>query len=286
MDKPCFLNALTEQDAPFLWRITAIGLGVAAAQAVQELKGLRLPGVEGFAFPSISEDGFALSPELKIKIETSDIMVIAVGNKEVLPALSALAEITSELGVASLALVSLSGGEQDDSLAKLKLHYPGLALLDALIPVWATQPAYIDNADTVAHPSSGSKLQEVLCDLVEIITLRDCLSIDYADIRNLLRFRGNCSYGMGFAEGVSAPVNALDAALEDMQVQPDTHLECQGVLLYIRAWQDLKMSRYEAILTRCAERVDRDAAIVVGLSMIKSMQGQVACSLLATGMPS
>lgn len=285
MDKRSFLDALTKQDAPVFWRITVIGLGVAAAQAVQELEGLRLHGVEGFAFPSLAEDGFVLTPELKIKIEISDILVIAVGDEDAMSALSILAEMSSELGVTSIGLVSLPGGKQDGSLAELKLRYPGLALLDALIPVWARQPDYLDNAETSAHTSSGSKLQDVLCDLVEILTLRDCLSIDYADIKTLLRYKGNCAYGMGFGQGALAGINALDAALEDMQVQQNSRLECQGVLLYIRSGHDLTMSQFDDIFTRFAKTVDRDIYALSGSSLVKSMQGRVAISILATGMP-
>jgi len=285
MDKRSFLDALTEQDAPVLWRITAIGLGVAAAQAVQELKGLRLPGVEGFAFPSLSEDGFVLTPELKIKIEISDILVIAVGNEDALPALSALADMSSELGVTSIGLVSLPGWKQDDSLAELKLRYPGLSRLDALIPVWERHSADLENRDASANNSSRSKLQDVLCDLVEILTLRDCLSIDYADIKKLLRYKGNCAYGMGFAEGAQAGENALDAALEDVRLLPGAQLICLAVLVYVRAGKNITMSQFDAILYRFQERVDRDTAIAVGLSLVETMQGQIACSILVTGMP-
>ena len=217
--------------------------------------------------------------------ELSDILVIAVGDEDALPALSTLAEISSALGVTSIGLVSLPGGKEDDSLAELKLRYPGLALLDALIPVWAKQPDSLDSADTVAHPSSGSRLQDVLCDLVEIITLKDCLCIDYADINRLLRYKGYCAYGMGFGQGALAGENALDAALMDMQVQSDSRLECQGVLLYIRSGHDLTMSQFDDIFTRFAKSVDRDTYALSGLSLVKSMQGQVAISILATGMP-
>ena len=285
MNKNLLLDGLDDKNASGFWKVTVIALGSTAAQVVEYLKGQNLPSVQCYAFPSISEDGFVLTTELKNRIELTDILVIAVGNEEALPALSTMAELSSELGVTTIALVSLPPGKQRDYLEEVKLRYPGLAYLDALIPVWESQPADLREEDISSHTPSASKLRELVCDLVEILTLKDCFNLDYADIRNLLRFRGNCSYGMGFAEGASAPVNALNAALEDMQVQPDTHLECRGVLIYIRAGHDLTMTQLDTIFIRFTERVDRDTGIVVGLSLVESMQGQVACSLLITGMP-
>lgn len=285
MNKNLLLDSLDDKEASSFWKVSAIGLGVVPAQAVEYLKTQNLPSVECYAFPSISEDGFVLTTELKNRIELSDILVIAAGNEEALSALSTLAEVSSELGVTSIGLVSLPCWEQDNSLAELKLRYHSLSCLDALIPVWERQPADFVNRDASANHSSRSKLQDVLCDLVEIITLRDCLNIDYADINKLLRYKGNCAFGMGFARGAQAGINALDAALEDMQVQQNSRLECQGVLLYIRSGHDLTMSQFDDIFTRFAKTVDRDIYALSGSSLVKSMQGRVAISILATGMP-
>jgi cell division GTPase FtsZ len=286
MKKNLLLDGLDDPNASSYWKVTAIGLGDAAAQAVEYLKTQNFPSVHGFAFPSLPEDGIVLTTELKNRIELSDIIIITVGNEEALPVTGNLAEISSELGITSIGLVCLPCGKQRDNLEEVKLRYRGLACLDALIPVWEKQPAELRDDDISSHTASASKLRDVLYDLVEISTLRDCLSIDYADINKLLRYKGNCAYGMGFAQGAQAGQNALDAALEDVRLLPGAQLICLAVLVYVRAGKNITMSQFDAILSRFQERVDRDTAIAVGLSLVETMQGQIACSLLVTGMPS
>lgn len=285
MIKNHYLDGLDDIEASCLWKVTAIGLGVVAAQAAEYLKTKKYPSVECYAFPTICEGGFVLTTELNNQIALSDILVIAVGNEEALHALSKLAEMSSELGVTSMGLVSLPRGEQDDSVDELKLSYSGLTCLDALIPVWTRHSADLKSSDASSKPSSDSKLSDVLCDLVAIITLKECFNLDYADIRKLLRFRRNCAYGMGFAEGASAAAKAMDVALEDIQVQIDTHLKYLGVLIYVRAGYELTMMQLDDIFNRFAKRVDHDTEILFGLSFVESMKGQLACSVLATGMP-
>lgn len=107
MNKNLLLDGLDDKEASSFWKVSAIGLGDVAAQAVEYLKTQNFPSVECFAFPSLSEDGFTVTTELKNRIELSDMLVIAVGNEEALPALSNLAEVSSELGVTSLGLVCL-----------------------------------------------------------------------------------------------------------------------------------------------------------------------------------
>ncbi len=120
----------------------------------------------------------------------------------------------------------------------------------------------------------------------DLITEPGEINIDFADVRTIMKGRGDALMGIGIGTGDNRAVDAATNAINNPLLE-DAKIEgAKGILVNVTGGNDLCLSEYEEVLKIITANADDDALIIAGNSIDSAMNDQVKVTVIATGFKS
>jgi cell division protein FtsZ len=117
----------------------------------------------------------------------------------------------------------------------------------------------------------------------ELITEPGEINIDFADVRTIMKGRGDALMGIGVGHGDNRAVDAATNAINNPLLE-DAHIEgAKGILVNVTGGEDLSLSEYEEVVKIITANADDDALIIPGQSIKSDLEDEVKVTVVATG---
>jgi len=120
----------------------------------------------------------------------------------------------------------------------------------------------------------------------DLITEAGEINIDFADVRTIMKGKGDALMGVGVGTGDNRAVDAATNAINNPLLE-DAKIEgAKGILVNVTGGTDLSLSEFEEVLKIITASADNDANIITGHTMDASMEEEVKVIVIATGFTS
>jgi len=121
--------------------------------------------------------------------------------------------------------------------------------------------------------------------ITELITKPGLVSLDFADVRSIMKGSGMAMIGMGEAESgdraLESVYEALNSPLLDLDIS-----NARGALINISGSSDLTLQEAERIVEVVAEELDPDANIIWGAQIQDELQNVIRTTIVVAGVRS
>jgi cell division protein FtsZ len=120
----------------------------------------------------------------------------------------------------------------------------------------------------------------------DLITEAGEINIDFADVRTIMKGRGDALMGIGTGTGDNRAVDAATNAINNPLLE-DARIEgAKGILVNVTGGDDLSLTEYEEVLRIITANADDDALIIAGNALDSELQDEVKVTVIATGFAS
>jgi cell division protein FtsZ len=117
----------------------------------------------------------------------------------------------------------------------------------------------------------------------DLITEPGEINIDFADVRTIMKGKGDALMGIGIGAGENRAIDAATNAINNPLLE-DARVEgAKGILVNVTGGFDLCLSEYEEVLKIITANADDDALIIAGTSILESMADKIKVTVIATG---
>jgi cell division protein FtsZ len=117
----------------------------------------------------------------------------------------------------------------------------------------------------------------------DLITEPGEINIDFADVRTIMKGKGDALMGIGIGSGENRATDAATNAINNPLLE-DAHVEgAKGILVNVTGGFDFCLSEYEEVLKIITANADDDAMIIAGTSVIEAMNERLRVTVIATG---
>jgi cell division protein FtsZ len=119
--------------------------------------------------------------------------------------------------------------------------------------------------------------------ITDLMVKEGLINLDFADVRAVMREMGKAMMGTGEAEGDKRAMTAAEAAISNPLIDDASMKGAKGLLISISGGRDLTLYEVDEAATRIREEVDQDANIIVGATFDEGLEGIIRVSVVATG---
>jgi cell division protein FtsZ len=202
-----------------------------------------------------------------------------------------IARIAKSLGALVIAIVTLPF--EYEGRYKKKLALDGIAKLtnevDAIIVIPNQNLFKIIDSDT-EWDDAFVLADKVLClgvrGIAELITKTGFQNVDFADVETIMKGKGQALLGIGSGKGENRAIEAVTNAIDNPLLE-DTNIDgATGILVNIKASNNLKMVEINNILKTIKDKCDQDAHIIHGLHIDNTLNDSIQLTVIATGFDS
>jgi len=117
----------------------------------------------------------------------------------------------------------------------------------------------------------------------DLITEPGEINIDFADVRTIMKGKGDALMGIGIGTGDNRATDAATNAISNPLLE-DARVEgAKGILVNVTGGFDFSLSEYEEVLKIITANADDDALIISGTSIVESMNDRLRVTVIATG---
>ena len=117
----------------------------------------------------------------------------------------------------------------------------------------------------------------------DLITEAGEINIDFADVRTIMKGKGDALMGIGTGKGDNRAVDAATNAINNPLLE-DARIEgAKGILVSVTGSDDFSLSEYEEIVNIITTNADDDAMIISGTATDSSLDDEVKVTVIATG---
>jgi cell division protein FtsZ len=117
----------------------------------------------------------------------------------------------------------------------------------------------------------------------DLITEPGEINIDFADVRTIMKGKGDALMGIGIGAGENRAIDAATNAIQNPLLE-DARVEgAKGILVNVTGGPDMCLSEYEEVLKIMTANADDDALIIAGTSIVEDMNEKIKVSVIATG---
>ncbi|MGA2976070.1 MAG: cell division protein FtsZ [Spirochaetia bacterium] len=117
----------------------------------------------------------------------------------------------------------------------------------------------------------------------DLITEPGEINIDFADVRTIMKGKGDALMGIGIGAGENRATDAATNAINNPLLE-DARVEgAKGILVNVTGGFDFSLSEYEEVLKIITANADDDALIIAGTSIVESMNDRLRVTVIATG---
>ena len=117
----------------------------------------------------------------------------------------------------------------------------------------------------------------------DLITRPGDINIDFADVRTIMKGRGDALMGIGLGAGDNRSVDAATNAINNPLLE-DARIEgAKGILVNVAGGPDFTLTEYEEIINIITANADTEALIIPGTSLDEQMEDRVQVTVVETG---
>jgi cell division protein FtsZ len=303
-------------------RITVFGVGGAGGNAVNNMIGAGLQGVdfvvantdaqaltmskaerivqmgvqvtEGLGAGSQPEVGRAAAEEAIDEIRdhlTGAHMVFVtagMGGGTGTGAAPVIARVAKELGTLTVGVVTKPF--QFEGARRMRFAEAGIIELqkhvDTLLIIPNQNLFRVANEKTTfadAFAMADQVLYSGVACITDLMVKEGLINLDFADVRAVMKEMGKAMMGTGEASGEKRAITAAEAAIANPLIDDASMKGAKGLLVSITGGKDLTLYEVDEAATRIRGEVDPEANIIVGATFDESLEGIIRVSVVATG---
>ena len=303
-------------------RITVIGVGGAGGNAIANMIGAEIEGVDfivantdaqalnnsaaehriqlgpditqGLGAGSRPEVGRAAAEETVQEIERAlegvNMVFIAagMGGGTGTGAAPVIAEIARRKGVLTVGVVTkpfLFEGTR-----RMRAAEAGIEELqknvDTLIVIPNQNLFLIARAETTfkeAFQLADEVLQQGVRSITDLMVMPGLINLDFADVRSVMAEMGKAMMGTGEGEGENRALEAAERAIANPLLDGVSMMGAKGVIISIIGGEDMKLLEIDEAANHIRELVDPEANIIWGSAFNPDLEGKIRVSVVATG---
>ncbi len=117
----------------------------------------------------------------------------------------------------------------------------------------------------------------------ELITEPGEINIDFADVRTVMKGKGDALMGIGFGEGANRAVDAARQAISNPLLANASIDGAKSVLVNLAGGDNLTIQEYQDVVELITENCSEDALIIAGQSFNADLGDRVKVTVVATG---
>ena len=121
--------------------------------------------------------------------------------------------------------------------------------------------------------------------ITELITKTGLVSLDFADIRSIMKGSGMAMFGMGESESGDRAIESVHEALSSPLLDIDIS-NAKGALINISGSSDLTLQESEKIVQIVADKLDPEANIIWGAQIDESLHNIIRTTIVVSGVKS
>lgn len=306
-------------------RIAVIGVGGAGGNAIANMIGARVEGVD-FIVANTDAQALNASPaERRIQLGTQITQGLGAGSRPEVGRAAAeesIAQVEEALNGAHMCFVAAGmGGGTGTGAApviakaardrgiltvgvvtkpftfegqrRMRSADAGIAELQEHVDTLIVIPN--QNLFLVANPNTTFKeaftmadevLQQGVRGITDLMVMPGLINLDFADVRSVMREMGKAMMGTGEAEGDGRALEAAQKAIANPLLDGVSMAGAKGVIVSIVGGEDMRLMEVDEAANHIRELVDPDANIIWGSAFNESLQGKIRVSVVATGIDS
>ena len=291
-------NAVNRMIASGLKKVTFVTMNT-DMQALQRSNAqVRLPigkeltgGLGAGGVPEVGEKAAQESKEdIRREIENADMVFITagMGGGTGTGAASVVAEIAKSCNALTVAVVTTPFAFEGKK--KLMLAQAGIEKLRKQVDTLIIIPnqyllKVVENNTPIkqAFLMADEVLYMGVQGISELITEPGEINIDFADVRTVMKGKGDALMGIGFGEGANRAVDAARQAISNPLLENASIEGAKSVLVNLSGSDNLTLQEYQDVVELVTEKCSDDALIIAGQAFNPELGDRIKVTVVATG---
>jgi cell division protein FtsZ len=248
-------------------------------------------GLGAGGIPEIGEQAAKESAEeIKELLEGTDMVFITagMGGGTGTGAAPIIAEIAKEINALTVAVVTTPFTFEGKK--KLLLASEGIEKLRKSVDTLIIIPnqyllKIVENNTPIkqAFQIADDVLRQGVQGISELITEPGEINIDFADVRTVMKGRGDALMGIGIGEGENRAVDAANSAINNPLLENARIEGAKGILVNLAGGDDLTLKEYQDVVEIITQNADDDALIIAGQAYNPELGDRLKVTVVATG---
>ena len=241
--------------------------------------------------PEIGETAAQESKEeIKKELENADMVFITagMGGGTGTGAAAVVAEIAKSCNALTVAVVTTPFTFEGKK--KLSLAEQGIEKLrksvDTLIIIPNQHLLNVVEQNTPIKKAfllADSALLQAVQGISDLITEPGEINIDFADVKTVMKGKGDALIGLGFGEGTNRAVEAAKQSINNPLLENASIEGAKAVLVNIAGGDNLTLQEYQDVVELITANVDEEALITAGQSYNPALGERIRVTVVATG---
>ncbi len=200
---------------------------------------------------------------------------------------SIIADIAKQQGILTVAVVTkpflFEGSRRmsnaEDGIANLREKVDTLIVIpnQKLLEFFDKKMTLLE-----AFKTADSVLSQGVQGISDIITIPGLINVDFADIKTVMKDSGSALMGIGTGTGEDRALKAARQAISSPLLEVSIE-GAKGILFNMIGGEDMMMGEIDEAAKVVTEAVDREANIIFGSTIDKTMKDMVRITVIATG---
>ena len=158
--------------------------------------------------------------------------------------------------------------------------------VDTLIVIPNQNLFLVAKADTTfkeAFQMADEVLQQGVRSITDLMVMPGLINLDFADVRSVMGEMGKAMMGTGEGEGENRALEAAERAIANPLLDGVSMTGAKGVIISIIGGEDMKLLEIDEAANHIRELVDPEANIIWGSAFNPELEGKIRVSVVATG---
>jgi len=158
--------------------------------------------------------------------------------------------------------------------------------VDTLIVIPNQNLFRLANSETTfkeAFEMADEVLQQGVRGITDLMVMPGLINLDFADVRSVMSEMGKAMMGTGEADGDNRAIEAAEKAISNPLLDGVSMKGAKGVIISISGGEDMRLMEVDEAASHIKELVDPDANIIWGSAFNNDLGGKIRVSVVATG---
>ena len=248
-------------------------------------------GLGAGGVPEIGEKAALESKDdIRAELENADMVFITagMGGGTGTGAAAVVAEIAKSCGALTVAVVTTPFAFEGKK--KLVLAQQGIDRLRKQVDTLILIPnqhllKVVENNTPIkqAFLIADSALLQSVQGISDLITEPVEINIDFADVKTIMKGKGDALIGLGFGEGANRAVDAAKLAISNPLLENASIEGAKSVLVNLAGGDNLTLQEYQDVVELITANCAEDALIIAGQSYNQALGDRIKVTVVATG---